>query len=455
MINMTGFTPVYGEQVNGSELCATCHTLFTPYVDDDGNIAGMFAEQTPYLEWLNSDYPGEEKPCQSCHMPLAENPVDIATVPAWHTEERTPFWKHWFTGSNAFMYGLLSENGEELGLTSTSEQYDSSEARTLQNLMNHTLDLDVSWEVAEDSVYLDVHLVNLAGHKLPTGIPLRRLWVHVTGYSDSEEILFESGGWDEDGEISGLDDGYEPHHDMINGEDQVAVYEGVLGDVNGDVTYTLLRAAEFLKDNRIPPQGYTQAGPFADTTAVYGAALNDSDFNLADGEEGTGADIVHYRIPLISRFRVEVCFQIVKPAIAEHLGEIPSDEASLFTFIYSDYGNEPVVISVIEDVITSGGRDEPAELPGTIAIQSAWPNPFNSSVAVKYYVDRTGFFNAEVYDIQGRLVKVLVREVVSQGFHTLNWNGTGFSSKPQASGIYLLRLSSGQKTTIRKIVLLR
>ena len=47
---MSGYTPVFGEQIHESELCATCHTLFTPTVDNDGNIIGEAPEQTPYLE---------------------------------------------------------------------------------------------------------------------------------------------------------------------------------------------------------------------------------------------------------------------------------------------------------------------------------------------------------------------------------------------------------------------
>lgn len=45
---------------SGSGNCATCHTLFTPYVDNEGNVAGEAPEQTPYLEWKNSIYPQQE-----------------------------------------------------------------------------------------------------------------------------------------------------------------------------------------------------------------------------------------------------------------------------------------------------------------------------------------------------------------------------------------------------------
>ena len=41
MQKSVGFTPVYGAQINDSALCATCHTLFTPFVDGQGNVVSM------------------------------------------------------------------------------------------------------------------------------------------------------------------------------------------------------------------------------------------------------------------------------------------------------------------------------------------------------------------------------------------------------------------------------
>ncbi|MCU0415120.1 MAG: cytochrome c family protein, partial [Ignavibacteriaceae bacterium] len=54
-----GYKSQFSPHVNRSELCATCHTLFTPTMDEQGNIVGSFPEQTPYIEWKNSVYPGQ------------------------------------------------------------------------------------------------------------------------------------------------------------------------------------------------------------------------------------------------------------------------------------------------------------------------------------------------------------------------------------------------------------
>ncbi|MCK5278546.1 MAG: hypothetical protein KAK04_08410, partial [Cyclobacteriaceae bacterium] len=118
------YTPVFGEQTHESELCATCHTLFTPTLDNQGNIVGEIAEQTPYLEWVNSIFPEEGESCQHCHMPEIEEGVVVSNRPIW-LDPRSPFVKHFFVGANVFMLRILRDNGAEIGVTATTEQFDS------------------------------------------------------------------------------------------------------------------------------------------------------------------------------------------------------------------------------------------------------------------------------------------------------------------------------------------
>jgi len=63
-----------------------------------------------------------------------------------------------------------------------------------------------------------------------------------------------------------------------------------MGDSDGNLTYTLLRGAQYLKDNRLTPQGFNKISVPSDV-AVHGQAENDADFNL-------GSDEIIYRIPL-------------------------------------------------------------------------------------------------------------------------------------------------------------
>ncbi len=56
MRSASGYIPEEGGHIQSSELCGACHTLYTPTVDNEGDVAGLFPEQMPYIEWQASDY---------------------------------------------------------------------------------------------------------------------------------------------------------------------------------------------------------------------------------------------------------------------------------------------------------------------------------------------------------------------------------------------------------------
>jgi hypothetical protein len=160
-------------------------------------------------------------------------------------------------GGNRLMATVLQDNINQLGVTSTAAHFDTTLANTADLLQNQTIDLGVgNISVSNGKLHVDVTLTNKAGHKLPTGIPLRRVWIHLTVTDNKNNVIFESGGWDASGEIIGLDADYEPHHDTITHKNQVQIYEGVMIDDWENVTRLLLRAKDFVKDNRIPPAGF-------------------------------------------------------------------------------------------------------------------------------------------------------------------------------------------------------
>ena len=71
MNSSSGFLPAKADHIRDSELCATCHTLYTHAFDDEGEVVGELPEQVPYLEWKHSAYNGRMS-CQTCHMPRVE-----------------------------------------------------------------------------------------------------------------------------------------------------------------------------------------------------------------------------------------------------------------------------------------------------------------------------------------------------------------------------------------------
>jgi nitrate/TMAO reductase-like tetraheme cytochrome c subunit len=305
-----GYTPVYGPQTNDSALCATCHTLFTPYVDAAGNVAGEFPEQTPYLEWKHSDFgvsaeerydigenQGSGRICQECHMPHSKaGKVKIAKWAPPSVKEKDHFSQHHFVGGNVFMLNVLQDNSTELGLTASTAKLEDTKQRTLRQLQNDSADLSiVDAQVHGKELVATVQVENLVGHKFPTGFPSRNLWLHLTVFDANDQVVFESGKPRADGRISGnnadeQEKSFEPHYDVINAPAQVQIYETIMANTDGAVTYTLLRAAGYLKDNRLLPKGFDKNTAGAEI-GVYGVAKGDGNFV-------GGADQVTYKVAL-------------------------------------------------------------------------------------------------------------------------------------------------------------
>ena len=287
------YTPVYGSQIEKSELCATCHTLYTNPYDENGNAVLdsnnnkiEFPEQTPYLEWKHSIYGdgqgSDDKSCQTCHMPEVQGSVKISNRPQNMITARPNFTKHYFVGGNVFMLKVLKNNIPTLGLTANTEHFNATILRT-QDMLKNSAKIQIgNVQNNGGTLEIPVTIINETGHKLPSGYPSRRVWLHLVVKDSNGNIIFESGKATKDGKIIGNDADeneltYELHYNVITSQDQVQIYEPVMKGYSGNVTYTLMRASEYIKDNRLLPKGFDKTTASKDI-AVVGNAYNDNDF---------------------------------------------------------------------------------------------------------------------------------------------------------------------------------
>jgi hypothetical protein len=88
--------------------------------------------------------------------------------------------------------------------------------------------------------------------------------------------------------------------------------------------------------------------------------------------------------------------------------------------------------------------------PDRTELLNNYPNPFNPSTTIEYKVIKQGGVSIKLLDILGREIAVLVNEEKSPGTYKFNYNGTGL-----ASGTYLVKMNTGDKQLVRKIVMLK
>jgi hypothetical protein len=88
-----------------------------------------------------------------------------------------------------------------------------------------------------------------------------------------------------------------------------------------------------------------------------------------------------------------------------------------------------------------GGRNEPAGIPLSFKMEQNYPNPFNNSTLIQYQMPVSGQVTLKLYNINGRLVKVLMDKSCEAGYHSVDWDGRDSRGKGVATGIYLLRIA--------------
>ncbi len=94
--------------------------------------------------------------------------------------------------------------------------------------------------------------------------------------------------------------------------------------------------------------------------------------------------------------------------------------------------------------------------PSTYLLHQPYPNPFNPYTTIPFYLPRTASVSLRIYDVSGRLVRMLMNDIVKEaGKHTVIWDGTDDSGKPMASSVYFCRFEAGSHRETRRAVLIK
>jgi len=94
-------------------------------------------------------------------------------------------------------------------------------------------------------------------------------------------------------------------------------------------------------------------------------------------------------------------------------------------------------------------------VPRTFALRQNAPNPFNPVTVISYQLPREVRVRIEVFDIAGKLVATLVDEDQTPGVKSVTWDGTNADGEKVASGVYMYRMSAGDHTSRKMMVLLK
>ncbi|UCD94540.1 MAG: T9SS type A sorting domain-containing protein [Candidatus Zixiibacteriota bacterium] len=94
-------------------------------------------------------------------------------------------------------------------------------------------------------------------------------------------------------------------------------------------------------------------------------------------------------------------------------------------------------------------------LPDHFVLHQNYPNPFNASTRILFELPEATYVLLGVFNSMGQNVKTLVNKHLDAGVHEIQWDGTDQAGNEVATGIYFIRLESGDFIQTRKMMLLR
>ena len=392
-----GVDVIYSPWHQQSAMCGTCHEVRNPiFIRDD--VTGqyeldalgephatqdpldMYPEQTTYSEWLNSVFAteGVEFPdgrfggaktgpltsCQDCHMPdqIAGGCFAWEFPPFF---ERQDLGQHTFLGANTWV------------LRAIRAIYSDSETGLDEQSVERAIDRNIEFmaaasdtEIQDEGDAIRVRITNYTGHKLPTGYPEgRRMWINVRFLDADGDLVQELGGYDL--ATATLDEATTKVY-----EKRAGIIDSVAKQANlpAGESFHLTLNSQVLKDNRIPPMGFTNAAyeAFGGEPKGYsyedGQYWDDTVFPKPEGAERVVVNVLHQ---VMTREYIE---WLRDTNVTDDLGQLIYD-----LWADPEVGNKvpPVVMDSVElefqpPVLGDVNGDGTVDFADILAVVTAW-----------------------------------------------------------------------------------
>lgn len=276
--------------VTESRVCGTCHNVDNPVLswdegrgeywpnDPDTPAASfeneaLFPIERTFDEWQNSTYAatgvyapqfagqmpdGVVGSCQDCHMKRITgsaadnfgggNPVERDC----ETNGCLP--EHTFVGGNTWVPQLLQDSRWRLNSVDDAP-YLNNTIIAAREMLKQAATLTATLVTSGTGKAAIVRVTNETGHKLPTGYPEgRRMWINLKAFDQAGNLVYESGAYNANTAVLTQDGSkiYEAKQGLTS---DLADF---LGMPEGASFHFVLNNTT-VKDNRIPPRGFTNA----------------------------------------------------------------------------------------------------------------------------------------------------------------------------------------------------
>ena len=205
-----------------------------------------------------------------------------------------------------------------------------------------------------------------------------------------------------------------------------------------------------------PPGAFTRLSP-KDGSTLKSTKI---DFRWSTSEDVDG-DAVTYLIRLWTEtidttFSVgDTLFSINLKTLAAQLPygktifwSVKATDGSLIT--EATNGEGQFKLEAVTSVTESDGG-----VPNKYVLYQNYPNPFNPETTIRFDLPEHAQVKLEIYDARGVFVRRLLSKLMPAGTHSIVWDGKDATGKNVSSGLYFVKLSTGQYVLTRQMILMK
>ena len=91
----------------------------------------------------------------------------------------------------------------------------------------------------------------------------------------------------------------------------------------------------------------------------------------------------------------------------------------------------------------------------SFSLGNSFPNPFNPSTTIPFYVNSVSNLSLSIYDLRGELINTLAYGLYTPGHYSVIWEGTNHKNIKVPSGVYICKIISSETIKVQKLFIIR
>jgi len=213
-----------------------------------------------------------------------------------------------------------------------------------------------------------------------------------------------------------------------------------------------------ISNKPIAPRGAVAVGRVDDglvlssQTELGGLALT---LELPDGmdEVGVRSDLEALGLTMKTGHDGDVLRVVI---LGENGERIPSGTWQFITFDNAfAFDIREIQIATADGALVTSVNNLNGFVPDDYALSQNYPNPFNPSTEISFYLPNSGKVTLTVFNLLGRNIVTLVDRELQSGSHTVVWDGREGDGSAASSGMYFYRITAGDFSDSKKMILLK